>query len=501
MIVEHNSQEHKLTYALKDGKMVYVGDVPRGLACGCLCPKCKQPLEAKKGRIRQQHFAHQGEKAGFVPCHDYYMTAVHMLAEQIIEEKKQVMVPSYKNLRARKMFFKEVEREQRNDRKDLQPDIVGIDENDDRWMIEIRYSHEVDDYKRAKIKELAGNCLEIDVRGQTLEGLADFLFNSIERKEWINAPAMEKKIIAVRRDILQRFVDYLRRVNRITLPSHGHMCGFQEELTNIVIIDNYYLTGYGTGGQKYLISIRGEWFEQHYSIPKGHDRSIAELAIFVKETHNGIISIEKSISCVEWMRFPETGIMHDVFIKNGVEGLKRQYKDLKGWEIETCLKCPYRPRDGRCRFILETIVYDSTTYNLCNREHILQEKRNAEKELAKLKDEEYRRRSQERKAQEEYEKPLAEEPHAATSNKLIELAQRLRRNHPFPSIDDTCVIDRRWYKDSSGILVLYGSGPSSYHYKNYHVSHVTMANGTLSIKTHDCVFEFQANAEYKNDKS
>lgn len=501
MLAEHNSQEHNLTYALKDGKMVYVGDVPRGLACGCLCPKCKQPLEARQGHIRQQHFAHQGEKAGLVPCHDYYMTAVHMLAEQLIEEKKQVMVPSYKNFLARKLFFKEVEREKRNDRKDLQPDIVGIDGNDERWMIEIRYSHEVDDYKRAKIKELAGNCLEIDVREQTLEGLAEFLFNSKERRTWINAPAMERKIIVMRRKILQRFADYFRRVNQIALPSHDLVCGFQEDFTNIQIIDDYYLIGDGTGGQKYLISIRGKWFEQHYSIPKGFDRSIAVLSIFVDDTQNGIISIEKSLSRVEWMRFPETGIIHDVFIKKRVEGLKRQYKDLKGWEIETCLKCPYRPRDGRCRFILETIVYDSTTYNLCNREHILQEKRNAEKELAKLKDEEYRRRLQERNAKEVYEKPLSEEPHAATSSELIEFAQRLRRNYPFPGHDGSIVIDRRWYKDSSGILILYGSGKHMYHYENYQISHVTMENGTLSIETRDCVYEFQANAEYKNDKS
>ncbi len=55
-------QELPLTYALKDGVMVSIDAVERGLECGCACPKCKQPLEAKKGEIRQRHFAHLGEE-------------------------------------------------------------------------------------------------------------------------------------------------------------------------------------------------------------------------------------------------------------------------------------------------------------------------------------------------------------------------------------------------------------------------------------------------------
>jgi hypothetical protein len=41
------------------GAVRFVGDVPRGAACGCFCPECKSPLIAKQGDEVQWHFAHE----------------------------------------------------------------------------------------------------------------------------------------------------------------------------------------------------------------------------------------------------------------------------------------------------------------------------------------------------------------------------------------------------------------------------------------------------------
>lgn len=41
-----------------DGELVDVHDVERGIACGCICPSCKAPLNAKKGDVKEWHFAH-----------------------------------------------------------------------------------------------------------------------------------------------------------------------------------------------------------------------------------------------------------------------------------------------------------------------------------------------------------------------------------------------------------------------------------------------------------
>lgn len=186
-----------LTYALnKQNKMVYIEKVERGRACGCRCPFCEEPLDAKKGYGGHvPHFAHQNNKK----CKKAYMTALHMLAEQIIEEEKSVMVPAYKEIEKKKLTFKDVEVERRKERKDLQPDIVGVSEDNLRWAIEIRNTHEINSPKLNKIKESKISCLEIDVRGQTLENLKTFLLDSSDFRKWVNNPIYDEIIASNRR--------------------------------------------------------------------------------------------------------------------------------------------------------------------------------------------------------------------------------------------------------------------------------------------------------------
>lgn len=196
-MIKDSLKEPKLTYALDAlGKMVCIDSVERGLACHCLCPKCNEPLEAKLGYGgRQPHFAH---KKGS-DCHGFYMTALHKLAEQIIEEEKAVMAPEYKEIAKQRLSFTQVEVEQRVERKDLQPDLVGVTEDGLRWTIEIRNTHEVDKAKRTKLIESNITCLEIDVREQTLENLKSFILESSENRVWINNPNYDAQIFELKR--------------------------------------------------------------------------------------------------------------------------------------------------------------------------------------------------------------------------------------------------------------------------------------------------------------
>lgn len=41
-----------------DGRSVHVSEVPRGLACDCVCSSCDGQLVARKGDINTHHFAH-----------------------------------------------------------------------------------------------------------------------------------------------------------------------------------------------------------------------------------------------------------------------------------------------------------------------------------------------------------------------------------------------------------------------------------------------------------
>ena len=177
------------TYALDPikNRMVHVSDVSRGLACNCICPMCKNPMIANKGEHNQHYFSHErkaGNQFNAQLCQELTM---HMLAEQILRDKKRVMLPNYYNvLQARQIKFEHIEVEERRDRSDIQPDIVGITADGKRYLIEIKFSHAVDDEKKRKIYSDDLTCLEIDISSQKMDDLEDFLLNKTYDRKWIN---------------------------------------------------------------------------------------------------------------------------------------------------------------------------------------------------------------------------------------------------------------------------------------------------------------------------
>ena len=65
---------------------VYIDDVPNGKKCECHCRECGGVLIARQGRKRIHHFAHfNGSER--LNCS---MTALHLLAEEIILEEKRI---------------------------------------------------------------------------------------------------------------------------------------------------------------------------------------------------------------------------------------------------------------------------------------------------------------------------------------------------------------------------------------------------------------------------
>ncbi len=80
----------KNPYGLQDGKLVSVDTVESGLACGCVCPACNEPLEAHKGKLKIHYFKHyNGSDCGYG-----LETATHLLAKSIIENEKILLLPS-----------------------------------------------------------------------------------------------------------------------------------------------------------------------------------------------------------------------------------------------------------------------------------------------------------------------------------------------------------------------------------------------------------------------
>ncbi len=92
--------DDRIGYGMRiNGELLFIKDVPRGLACGCVCARCGQALIAKKGPIRQHHFAH----LEVINCHGATESVLHRLAKELIGELDVFAIPPYKLVKQRRM--------------------------------------------------------------------------------------------------------------------------------------------------------------------------------------------------------------------------------------------------------------------------------------------------------------------------------------------------------------------------------------------------------------
>ena len=205
--MDNKFKEPKLTYALDaSDKMVYIRDVERGRACNCRCPKCKEQLVAKLGHEggRQPHFAHHKGS----DCHGSYMTALHLLAQQIIEEEKVLMLPDYHGLYIKnvtkgiKLESVSLEETISSRNGEIRPDCIGYIQGKDnklyRLLIEIFVTHDIDENKIQIIQSLNEYCIEIDLSDLidsefTRESLSKRLKEDKADRKWICCPVFDEQ--------------------------------------------------------------------------------------------------------------------------------------------------------------------------------------------------------------------------------------------------------------------------------------------------------------------
>ena len=166
------------------GQMVHVDTVPNGLACGCHCPRCKEPLLARHGKVLAHGFAHHSEDraANLEIC---YQVILYKLAEHIIKKLQHIHTPSYYGIyQEQDIYFADVKIDGQYEREDKQPDVVATAKDGTQYLIEFTFSHKVQHKQPVDYQNV--NCLEIDLAGQTLESLEDFLLKSSDGRRWMN---------------------------------------------------------------------------------------------------------------------------------------------------------------------------------------------------------------------------------------------------------------------------------------------------------------------------
>ncbi len=171
----------------KSGKMVYVDDVPNGVACNCICPCCRENLIARHGTERAHGFAHASKQRG-ANLKICLKVIVFKLAEQIIKTEKLIYMPSYYGIfKSKSVEFETVEINSDFEREDRQPDIIATTKDNQKYLIEFCFKDYVRRKQKIDFENL--NCLEIDLAEQKIDdrdSLKNFLLNCDENRRWLN---------------------------------------------------------------------------------------------------------------------------------------------------------------------------------------------------------------------------------------------------------------------------------------------------------------------------
>jgi len=227
--------EIKLSYGLKDGKILHISELSpedRGASCGCLCPLCKGELIAKMGAKNRHHFAHSSG----IECDIEHaqQTGLHLLAKQIIAENDHILLPgwiiSLSEIRSQECgYFDGMElkielpaypaREYGYNKVELEKSYPGIIADaviyieNQPCIVEIAVTHFVDDEKLKKTREIGISMIEIDLC-ELLKAKLDYdeikssVLNNAHNRKWIYNRVREKKLIEKQAEFNEKYRNY-----------------------------------------------------------------------------------------------------------------------------------------------------------------------------------------------------------------------------------------------------------------------------------------------------
>ncbi|WP_143097627.1 cell envelope integrity protein TolA [Modicisalibacter xianhensis] len=200
----------KIPYGLRDERLVHISQLTlteRGGQCGCVCPECKTPLEARMGSKVRHYFAHA---PGTRPCAGGAETGIHLAAKQLIADRKEAPIPllqaslegkdadGYKHTES-KVIFPGCDRQSVDDTKlefslgDIRPDLI-VTLGQVEILVEVAVTHYIDAEKLQRLESRGLRCIEIDLgdipRDLTPADLEEHVFN-YHRAYWIVNPKIQ----------------------------------------------------------------------------------------------------------------------------------------------------------------------------------------------------------------------------------------------------------------------------------------------------------------------
>ena len=197
----------RLCYGAREGKLLHISEVPRGLACGCVCPACGDRLVARQGSLREHHFAH----AAGNDCRTAVETALHLAAKEILASRKEIVLPSveiqfhfhsYSDSGDKSLTIAPEGRYQLTsvalERRfaNIVPDVLAHVKKRP-LLIEVRVTHGIEAQKLERIHSLDMSTVEVDLsaapRDLPWKDLEELVVESGTHKRWIHNAVAEQR--------------------------------------------------------------------------------------------------------------------------------------------------------------------------------------------------------------------------------------------------------------------------------------------------------------------
>lgn len=190
----------------REGRLVDVHSVPRGLACGCVCPECDGRIVANQGNVNSWYFSH----ASGSECAGGAETALHLAAKQLILTHRRVALPPFViqfrrehpsfglyqrsrdvTLPERIWQLVQARAESRIGTGPYIADIGGRLGDVSDVVVEVKVRHEVEHEKAHYLRANRLPCIEIDLlpllgKQLTLQELAWHVLDCDTNRTWVN---------------------------------------------------------------------------------------------------------------------------------------------------------------------------------------------------------------------------------------------------------------------------------------------------------------------------
>ena len=206
-----NNFDIMIAHANKNGKIVSINDVPNGKNCNCTCTKCGEPLVAKNnGKVYRHFFAHLVDS----DCNGE--SEYHTEAKDQIYKDKFIWLPNPKitsirydgwehyawKYELKKFEFQTVEKEKLIGDSKFRADLLCTHANGKQLVVEIKYTHAIEESKRIYLQDNKIPSIEIDIMYWDMEkeSLAEYMCQDndhelfTEVSQWVYTVKNEQKL-------------------------------------------------------------------------------------------------------------------------------------------------------------------------------------------------------------------------------------------------------------------------------------------------------------------